>query len=347
LLLIYGQIIQEILTYNPQHLKYNPTIMNVFIIGGTGFIGYHAVLEFIRRGHRVSVLALPPIPEEVIFPPEVKVQLADFNQLPDEDIRALFYGHDALVFAAGADDRVIPQAPAEDFFYTANVHSCKRLFTLAKEAGIKRGILTGSYFAHFDRIWPRMTLAVHHPYIASRVAQIDQTMEVAKPDLELMVLELPYIFGSMPGRVPLWKPLIRYIRYPIPLFYPRGGTNVIAVEHVAEAIVGAVESGVGGEIYQVGDENLTWVEMLTRLSKAVGKKKWIITLPDWSLKLGMWFVKVYHRFQGREGGLDPVPFTELQVAETYFDPAPSRESLGYGQGGLDQAFQETVDACLK
>jgi len=321
--------------------------MNVFIIGGTGFIGYHAALEFIRRGHQVSILALPPLPEEDLFPPEVKFQLADFNQLPDEDILSLFTGHDALVFAAGADDRVIPKAPAYDFFYTANVLSCKRLFKLAREAGITRGVLTGSYFAHFDRIWPRMELSVHHPYIASRVEQISQTMEVSMPELELMVLELPYIFGAMPGRVPLWEPLIKYIRYPTPLFYPRGGTNLISVEHVAEAIVGAIESGNGGEIYQIGDENLTWVEMLTRLSKAAGKKKWIITIPDWTIKVGMWFVEAYFKLQGREGGLDPVPFTDLQVVETFFNPAPSRESLGYGQGGLDEAFQDTINACLK
>ena len=75
--------------------------MKVFIIGGTGFIGYHAVLEFIHRGHSVSVLALPPLPAEDLLPPEVNIKFADFNQLDDKQVHALFDGHDALVFAAG------------------------------------------------------------------------------------------------------------------------------------------------------------------------------------------------------------------------------------------------------
>lgn len=321
--------------------------MKVFVIGGTGFIGYHAVLEFLRQDHQVSVLALPPLPSDDIFPKEVTIEFGDFNQLSDDEIRFLFSGQEALVFAAGADDRTIPKAPAYDFYYQANVKSSERLFALAREAGVQRGVILGSYFAHFDRIWPKMRLAEKHPYIRSRVEQINRSMAVALPDLDLMVLELPYIFGSMPGRTPLWAPLIRYIRYPIPLFYTRGGTNMIAVQHVGEAIVGAMERGEGGEIYQIGDQNLTWVEMLTRLSVAAGVNKRVITLPDWIVRVGMWLFEAYIKLRGREGGQDPVPFVELQTADTYLDPSLSREVLGYGQGGLGKAFEDTVNACLK
>ena len=41
-----------------------------------------------------------------------------------------------------------------------------------------------------------------------------------------------------------------------------GGTNMIAVEHVGEVIVGAIEKVKGGHSYTFGDENLTWVEFL-------------------------------------------------------------------------------------
>jgi len=321
--------------------------MNIFIIGGTGFIGYHAVLEFIRRGHQVSTLALPPLPVEDLLPPGVQLQLADLNSLDDGEVRNLFRGHDALVFAAGADDRVVPKAPAHEFFYEANVRGCSRVFQLGREAGVKRGVLLGSYFAHFNRIWPDMQLSRHHPYVRSRKEQIEESIRSAMPDLELMVLELPYIFGSMPGRTPLWAPLIRYIRYPIPLFYPQGGTNAVTVKQVAEAIVGAVEVGKAGEIYQIGDENLTWENMLTRLAKAAGLRKRVITLPDWIIRGGMWLAERYFKLQGKEGGLDLVQFTDLQTAKTFFDPAESRTALGYSQGGLDQAFKDTVEACLR
>ena len=83
--------------------------MQCLIIGGTGFLGYHAALELLRRGHRVSVLALPPLSAADLLPPQVQVTLADLNVLSDADLQALLAGHDAVVYAAGADDRVTPR----------------------------------------------------------------------------------------------------------------------------------------------------------------------------------------------------------------------------------------------
>ena len=320
--------------------------MDVLLIGGTGFIGYHAVHELRRRGHGVAVLALPPVPPEDLLPPEVPVTLADLDALPDDAVRALLRGCDAVVYAAGADDRVVPKAPADAFFERANVRPSARLFALARAAGVKRGVLLSSYFCTFDRLWPEMRLSAHHPYIRSRQAQAQQALQAAGPDLDLMILELPYIFGATPGRVPLWAPLIRYARSPFPLFYPKGGTNMIAVQHVAEATAGALERGRGGERYVVGDENLTWAEWLGRLSRLAGRPRRVITLPTTLVRLALWGVRLYHRLQGREGGLDPVAFAALQTRHTFFDPEPSRRALGYGRGGLDEALAETVRACL-
>ena len=310
----------------------------VVVIGGTGFLGYYAVREFIRRGHSVTIVALPPLPEEGLLPKEVNIILANIDKLDDSSIMDILKGHDAMVFAAGADDRVIPKAPAYEFFYQANVRSCKRVLSLARQSGIKRGVVLSSYFLHFDRTWPEERLSEHHPYIRSRKEQAQQSMDVSMPDLQLMILELPYIFGSMPGRTPLWKPLIDYVNSRYPLFYMRGGTNMIAVEHVGEAIVGAIEKGKGGHSYTVGDENLTWIEFLERILRILGKKKRIVILPTCLVRLMLRVVELQHRLRGRESGLDPVRFAAIQTRNTFFDPAPAADELGYGRGNLEQAF---------
>ena len=320
--------------------------MRVLVIGGTGFIGYHAVNECLQNGHDVTVLALPPLPIESLFPNKVHVMLANFNVLSNEDIKLLLDGQDAFVYAAGVDDRTLPAAPAYPFFYEENVKPCVRLVKLACESGVKRGVLLSSYFAFFDRLWPHKRMFEHHPYIRSRKEQAEQSFRVAKRDFTLMVLELPYIFGAMPGRLPLWAPIIKYIRSPFPLFYTRGGTNMISVKHVAEAIVGAIEKGQHGKQYLVGEKNLTWTDWLQRLCELTGKKKKVriisMTLFRWVMK-GLQF---YYTLNGREGGLNPVVFTDIQTSKTFFDPASSREELGYGQGGLDESLRDTVNACI-
>ena len=109
--------------------------MNILIVGGTGFLGWRVAQEFLRRGHRISVLALPPMPAEGLLPAGTPVHLADLCQMSDNAVRTLLGGADGVVFAAGADDRVVPQAPAYPFYHRANVEAGVRLFRLAREAG--------------------------------------------------------------------------------------------------------------------------------------------------------------------------------------------------------------------
>ncbi|MCB2209575.1 NAD(P)H-binding protein [bacterium] len=320
--------------------------MNVFILGGTGFLGFYTTRELLRRGHQVRTLALPPAPPEGLLPPEVEVQLGDFNELSDAAVMELFAGCEGVVFAAGADDRVTPKRPAQEFFHDANVVAARRFFNLASRAGVRRGVLLSSYFAHFDRIWPELRLSEHHPYIRSRREQEAAVLAAGDPQMDVMILELPYIFGGMPGRLPIWKPLVDYLHWPLPwVFYMKGGSAMVSVDHVAEAIAGALEQGQGGERYLIGDENLTWTAFLHRLMAAGGWDKPVVTLPNWLLWMGLGFVKGWHWLQGREGGLDPARFLSLQTRETFFDPRPAQKALGFTGGGLDEAFGETVRAC--
>lgn len=320
--------------------------MKVLMIGGTGFLGYYAVHELQRLGHLVTLLALPPLPAGGLFSPDTVIKLANLNTLTDDELERLLYGQDGLVFAAGADDRQTPKAPSYPFFYKHNVEAPKRLFELARKAGVKRAVVLGSYFAHFNRIWPELRLADHHPYIRSRVEQEKVLIEAGGSSMAVMVLELPYIFGSMPGRVPLWKPLIEYIDSPVPLFYTRGGTNCVAVEHVGEAIAGALEMGQAGKSYLVGDENLTWEQLLGKICTALDKKKRVITLPDWIAVAGAWGLKQVHRIKRLQSGLDPVELIHLQTANTFFDASVAQTALGFNGGGLDEAIRKTVKACI-
>lgn len=320
--------------------------MKVFILGGTGFLGFHATLALMRRGHTVRILALPSIPPDGLFPPGVEIVFGDFNQQNDAELLELFKGCEGAIFAAGVDDRVIPKAPAYPFFYEANVSAGKRFFQLAKAAGMKRGVLLSSYFAYFSRIWPEMQLTEHHPYIRSRVEQQEACLAAVGDELELMILELPYIFGRMPGRIPLWKPIIDYLHWPLPwIFYTRGGTNMVAVEKVAQAMVGALENGSHGTRYVVGDENLTWREFFNRLASTAGIKKRVVTLPDGLVLVGLRFVQLFHLVKGLEGGLKPDAFLKLQTCETFFDPSVAQKALGFAGGGLDEAFKETIRGC--
>jgi nucleoside-diphosphate-sugar epimerase len=320
--------------------------MNVLIIGGTGLLGYHGAHELLQRGHDVDVLGLPPAPGVDLFPDTVDVRLEDIGTMDDAKLLALVSPYDAIVFAAGADDRAAPPDPAYTFYYEANVRASVRVTAAAREAGVGRMVILGSYFTYFDRTWPELSIADNHPYVYSRREQAELCTAIAGSDVALVVLELPYIFGAMPGSVPLWANLVDYVRSGLPLYYTNGGTNMISVQLVAEAIAGALERVEQSEIFQVGDENVSWTHFLTSLCEIVGRDdNDVHIISDDNVLRVAWVGDVLYRLFGKEGGLHPREFGRIQVAETYFDPQASRKVLGYGKGGLEQAWRETVAAC--
>ena len=314
----------------------------VIVVGGTGFLGYHAVNELLASGWEVTALGLPLAQSAGLYPTAVRVILENLNDTSDEGLMDLLHGQDALVFAAGVDDRVTPQKPAYAFFQQANVQFCVRVLKLAKQAGIKRAVVLGSYFAHFERTWPHLRLVERHPYIRSRVEQ--EIAVTSIPGLEVVVLELPYIFGNMPahGWKSLWEPLIKYIRFSSTVFYMEGGSACISAKAVGQAIVGALEHGEPGKFYPISDENLTWSALLTRLAAANGRQIRVVSLPDWVIKTGLYGLWLIHGLLGREAGLNPRYFAALQTTETFIDSKSSQETLAYKTGGLDQAFRDTV-----
>ncbi|MFT3895540.1 MAG: NAD-dependent epimerase/dehydratase family protein [Anaerolineales bacterium] len=318
--------------------------MKTIIVGGTGFLGYHAGLEFLQRGHQVTALGLPPLPLDEGYLKKIDVVKLTFETATDAEILIAMGGQETLVFAAGADDRVTPKKPAYPFFHYHNVEVVERILHLAKKAGIKRAIVLGSYFVHFNRIWSERKLADYHPYIRSRVEQEQVCLNLSSETFQIMVLELPYIFGSMEGRVPLWKPLVNMARTGT-AYFCSGGTNCVSVKSVAEAIVGAAEKGDGGKAYLIGDENLSWEQMFQGFGRGLRKKVKVITLPKFVLQVVMLGIALQRWIKGIEGGLDPIQYVDIQIENTFFDPTSSQLVLGYSRGDLEQAFKDTVNAC--
>ena len=111
--------------------------MKVFMIGGTGLLGCEAARIFIEKGHEVTSVALPPLPEGAPIPKEMKLQMCNIYEKTDDEIRELLKGHDCLVFAAGIDERVEYPAPVYDAYYKYNIAPLKRILPLCKEVGMK------------------------------------------------------------------------------------------------------------------------------------------------------------------------------------------------------------------
>jgi Nucleoside-diphosphate-sugar epimerases len=322
--------------------------MKVFMIGGTGLLGSEGAKELIRRGHSVVSIALPPIPEGAQLPKEMRIDFGNYMEMSDAELGAYMEGCEGFVFAAGVDERVEGPAPIYDMFKKYNIAPLERLLRIAKSRGVKHAVICGSYFAHFAKTWPEKKLSDYHPYIRSRVDQERMALAFADKSFDVAVLELPYIFGTQPGRKPVWTFLVEQIRSQgFATMYPTGGTAMVTVKQVGQCIAGAIERNKGGTAYPVGYYNMTWKEMLRAFHKHMGvPNKRIITIPKWMYAMGAKKIVAEQKAAGHEGGLDMLKFADIMCANTFIDKDTIYSKLGVRDDDIDAAIGDSVRLCL-
>lgn len=304
--------------------------MKVFMIGGTGLLGSEAAKVLISRGHRVSSVALPSLPDGAVLPPEMEIRYGNYLEMSDDELRAHFAGCEGFVFAAGVDERVEGPAPIYDLYKKYNIDPINRLLKLAKECGVKHTAVCGSYFAHFAKTKPELKLTERHPYIRSRVDQENAAMSFADENFSVGVLELPYIFGTQPGRKPVWMFLAEQIKNSKGnVMYPKGGSAMVTVHQVGQAVAGALEHTRGGKCWPIGYYNMTWKQMIAVMCKYMGcPEKKVTTIPKWLFSLGCKSMLKRQQKRGIQGGLYMPKLADIQYSELFIDKSLGCEPLG-------------------
>jgi nucleoside-diphosphate-sugar epimerase len=326
--------------------------VKVIVLGGTGHLGYATAVQFLDHGDDVHTAALRPARITPAFDAGVTQHTLDLFRASPEELVTLLQGFDAMVYALGPDDRDPTPAPAREHFAALLVEQTGRIVRAARRAGVRRVVVLGSYFATMDRMHRQWRLAERHVYIQARIAQAQTAIAAGEesdraPRTDVMVLELPYVFGVTPGRVPFWKDALfdRLLAMPV-VTYPRGGTITTTTTQVAQAVRGAVLHGEHGRCYPIGDVTMRWTELIPRILAAVGRRPIVVTVPAVLAAPVMRAEKRAQERQGLESGLDPLRLVPDIVARMFtFDPAPSRTALGFCAGGVPEALRETVRAC--
>ena len=330
--------------------------MKVFLVGGTGLLGCTAANELIKRGHKVKAIALPPIPVGAPVSKEMDLELYDINKKSDAELEKMLKGCDCFIFASGIDERDERPHPVYDWYVKYNVKPLQRILPIAKKVGVKKAVVLGSYFSMlvkdeygYHQKMPKGLLE-RNPYIRARVLQEKVVEEMVDENFDACVLELPYIFGTLPGIKPVWTILIEQIASMDKLkftMYPKGGTAMLTVDQVAQTIAGAAEK-LGNEFkgfhaWPIGMYNLTWKEFLRIVydARGMGKNRKIISVPSWLMKMGMGkTIKEYKR-KGIESGLDPKYLPNIMNLNLFIDNSITK-SLGVEEADIEAAIFDSV-----
>lgn len=250
-------------------------IKKIFVLGGAGFLGYHTIKEAVARGYAVKTVDIVDLPDSLKFAPEANVEfiIDNFFALADDQIRAILADCDSFVYAGGVDERIVPAKPARKFFYDKNVLPTERIVNLAREAGVRNFVLFGSYEAEFAENNPDLRSHGYHKeaYVETRLLQEQVAMYAGEVGMNVSVLRLPPIFGTMEGKRPIWAMYEDMLRGQDFMPVTKGGFATITANQVGQAAISALENGTHRKTYAVATGYITYEDFYQRILAELGQ----------------------------------------------------------------------------
>jgi nucleoside-diphosphate-sugar epimerase len=147
--------------------------VNIFVTGGTGFVGGHFVTEAVARGHSLTLLKREGSQPRITLPTGVIWHVAKLDKIHPRDIA----GADVLVHFASVG--VSPQRATWDELHYWNVASLLGLLQSAKAAGVRKIVIAGTCMEYglsadeYASIPVTAALKPTTPYAASKASAFE------------------------------------------------------------------------------------------------------------------------------------------------------------------------------
>ena len=318
--------------------------MKVLVTGATGFIGGNLARLLSRQGYNVRALVRPGSDALTINGTNVEQTPGDI--LDRESVARAVNGCEA-VFHCAAAYTFWSHDPA--LVHRTNVEGTRTVLDAALREGVSRVVYTStvstvgySVSGHANEESPVDVghLVGHYKkskYKAERVA-----FDMASSGLPVVIVNPTAPVGPWDVKpTPTGRILVDFLCGRIPA-YVATGLNVVDVEDVATGHILAMEKGVPGRRYLLGNRNMTLKELFTMLQTLTGLPAPRLRLPYW-IALGAACID-----QVVEGNLlrrEPrIPLEGLRIAKSpmYVDCGKAVRELGQPQNPLEGALEKAV-----
>lgn len=246
--------------------------MRVAIIGGTGFVGSYLVDALLEHGHQVSVLVRPGSEDKVRGGERVRRVAGDLDSTAA--LNELLSGQDAAIYNVG----LLREFPRKGVTFEASQYQGVVDTVAAAEA------------QNVSRLLLMSAIGVKEDGTRYQSTKRRAEKHALASGLDVTVLRPSVIFGDPRGTMEFATQLYRdMIRPPLPaVAFPGVRMSPVAVTDVADAFGAALgdPATIGGTIELAGPEVLEWGEMVRRIAAAAGRKKIVLPMPIWVMRVG-------------------------------------------------------------
>ncbi|HEY9613845.1 hopanoid-associated sugar epimerase, partial [Allocoleopsis sp.] len=319
-------------------------VTQVFVTGGTGFIGANLVRLLIQEGYAVKALVRPSSCLDNLQSLDVEIVQGDLN---DTELGRQMEGCQALFHVAAHYS--LWQADQEAL-YRHNVLGTRNVLAAARQVGIERTVYTSSVAAigvgapgeivDETHQSPVDTLVGH--YKKSKFLAEQEARKAVEAGQDVIIVNPSSPIGPFDIKpTPTGDIILRFLRREMP-FYLDTGLNFIDVRDVAWGHLLALKRGKTGDRYILGHRNLTLKQLLDQLAQLTGISAPKHTVPAWLPLSVAW---IDERILAPLGKTPDVPLDGVRMArqKMYYDASKAVRELGLPQSPLETALKDAVD----
>lgn len=319
--------------------------MKVLLTGGTGFVGANLVRHLLARGDEVRCVVRKPnlclegLPVQIVTDPVTDV---------DRMARAMD-GCDGVYHVAGIFD---PGPGGDERMHEVHVTATETLLAAMGKAGVRRMVLCSSSVtvgfgprdAPGDEDSPIDPDATYgrtgalRSYFSTKLQA--ERIGAAWKGAEVVIVNPDYIIGAWDIKPTSGQLIVTMAKAPLVPVYPRGGKCFQDVDDCAIGHILAMDKGVHGRRYLLGNENLSYREFMTLVAEVVGKRPPFLPVPNPLLDVaGFLGGRLQARDPHRFAGLDPNVLRAMQQ-QRYRTGARAVTELGVPQTPMRVAVEK-------
>lgn len=318
----------------------------ILVTGATGFIGHQLTKKLVTIGHTVHVIIRSQSDVKFFNDPNIKVFYGDITR--PETIREAIKGCEQ-VYHAAAYAKLWAKDPS--VFYEINVMGTDNVFQEALNAGVKKLVYTSSA-AVFGPSLNSMTcekdpriISFRNDYDLSKQLAEYKVKEYAQKGLFSIIVNPTRVYG--PGRLSHSNAFSRMLLDIMKgkLVFVPGGKSVISnytfIDDVVDGHIKAMQSGISGQRYLLGGENIVYEEVL-RVLKTQIKKVHLIPLSLTAMQLLGYIELIRNRMSGTEPLITPDAAKRVFLNYSFSSEKAIRQ-LGYSITPFTDGLKQTID----
>lgn len=318
--------------------------MQVFVTGGTGFVGANLIRLLLQQGNTVKALVRPGSCLDNLQGLKIEIIKGD---VCDPNLWQAMVGCEALFHVAAHYS--LWQADREAL-YRNNVIGTRNVLAAAQKARVERTVYTSSVAAIgagengvvVDETFQAPVERIIGHYKKSKYWAEQEAVKAAQAGQNIVIVNPATPIGAWDLKpTPTGDIILRFLQRRMP-FYLNTGLNFVHVQDVAWGHWLALERGKTGERYILGNQNLTLKALLDQLEQITGFPAPRRPIPAW-IPYGVAWVD--ETLLAPLGKAPSVPLDGVRMAKQlmYYTAQKAVRELKLPQTPISTALTDAVD----